>query len=453
MEENFDIKKIIEDESESFIRSLEPEDMVWFVNAVQGMILADRRVDEGEINFIRKLIELLPDKQESERLVEMIKKREPAKLPYSGRMKRDIAFNMLTTLLNIALADGKLGAAEADYFKSACRQLGFDAILSREMLVWAKKKQQLDIAYEHLRQLARAAKGSTKKAAQNPSNTEGKKSETEDGVKKLIPKKNSLLGKYVTCLICKQPDIPFWILRARTLQSHANVFGVTVYDKAREGKDFCDYNLIQVATCPKCLFASNDYHYFSSDQKVTDAFDPQKIADDWMSTVPARLEKLPKDPDALNAEDRSLKHTLLAYDFAIETFTHIYKSNGKQPNLLKLISLQMIQAELLINNDQRKAAEINLKKVAKSLTKVFENLDGESIFRSAALLCFISMYFKEYSMLAKYMGFLKNYVRRDAMDPSSAEYRAYKIANNRVAEAYLARDDYAYDKLNKFHLT
>lgn len=450
-EENVEAKQAIEDESKSFIRSLEPEDTVWFINAVQGMILADKRVDEGEINFIRRLIELISDKKEAGRLVESIKKRKAAELAYAGNMNREVAFNMLTTLLNIALSDGKLGQPEAEYFKTACRQLGFDAILSKEMLAWAKKKQEADMLYERLKHLIQGIKGNFKSGQQEEPEAKEDAPE-EEGEKKLVPKKNCLLGKYVSCQICKHPDIPFWILRSKTMQSHTNVFGVTIYDKAREGKDFCDYNLIQVATCPKCLFASNDYHYFYNDNKMTDAFDPEKMADEWMSTLPARMENLPIETDFLNAEERSLKNTLLSYNFAIQTFEKIYQTNGKQPNLLKLVSLKMIQAELFISNHQREEAEANLKTVAKALVEIFEHLDGETIFRSAALLCFISMYFKDYGELAKYMGFLKNYVRRDEMDPSSAEYRAYKIANSRVAEAYLAKEDYGSDKLNGFHL-
>lgn len=455
MSDNLDTPETMESiVSEAFIRSLDADELVWFVDAVQGMILADQRVDEEEINFLRHLIAMLSDKNEAERLVEMIKERKQAELPYSGQMERGVAFEILTVLLNLALSDGKLRTVEAEYFKYACRRLGFDNAFSKDMLVWAQKKLELEVEYKRLRKISKSAKDNYKQGPQ--SILDAKKDEMKKGLteeKRLIPQNNSLLGKYVNCLICKQPNIPFWILRARTMQTQANLFGVTIYKKSREGKDFCDYNLIHVATCPKCQFASNDIRYFSSGQEIAKGFEPGKMATEWIETLPARQEKLPEDPLALNAEERSVENAILSYDFAILTFEQMYKIDGKHPTLLKLISLQMVQSELLMNAKKREAAEANLKKVAESLGEVFEYLEGESIFRSAALLCFIKMYFKDYVAVGQYMGFLKNYSTKGEMDSSSAEYKAFMLANNRVNEAYSDREQYAYDKLESFHLS
>ncbi len=136
-----DIDQTIEmDVSDSFIQSLSGENLSWFIDAIQGMILADRRVDEEELSFLRKVIASLSDKEQAERLVAMIRERKPADLPYAGQMDRGVAFDILTVLVKVALVNGKLSTVEAAFFKLACRRLGYDNVFTKDMLVWAQKK-------------------------------------------------------------------------------------------------------------------------------------------------------------------------------------------------------------------------------------------------------------------------------------------------------------------------
>ncbi len=112
--------------------------------------------------------------------------------------------------------------------------------------------------------------------------------QTELQEKVLTAKNSSLRGKYVACLVCKQAEIPFWILRKKSMRTQTNIFGVVVYSTPVEGKDFCDYNLVQVATCPKCCFASSDISYFKSDDEAAEGIYPEGFADSWLSTLPVR---------------------------------------------------------------------------------------------------------------------------------------------------------------------
>ncbi|MBF0277203.1 MAG: TerB family tellurite resistance protein [SAR324 cluster bacterium] len=440
---------------DGFIQSLSSENLSWFVDAIQGMILADRRVDEHELSFLREIISLLSDKEQAERLVAMIRERKQAELDYAGQMNRDIAFDILTILVKVALADSKLSSAEAVFFKQACRRLGYDNAFSRDMLVWAQKKLELESEYKRLKTVSGAIKDNFKRGPQTVLDAKqdlldkGKRMEE----KTLTAKNSSLRGKYVDCLVCKQPEIPFWILRKKSMRTQANIFGVSVYTSPVGDKDFCDYNLMQVAVCPKCCFASNDIHYFKGDDEMAEGFEPEKFAKEWLTTLPVRQKKRPDDLKSLNAEERSVEMSILSYDYAIMTFELLHKMDKQHESQLKIVGLQMIQAELLMNAGKRDAAEANLKKSAESLDSVFSYLEGESIFRSAALLCLIKMYFKDYAAVGQYMGFLKNYSSKEELDKTSMEYKVFTIANNRVDAAYSERESYGFDKLKSFHLS
>ncbi|MBF0288908.1 MAG: DUF2225 domain-containing protein [SAR324 cluster bacterium] len=441
---------------ENFIESLSAENLAWFVDAIRGMILADRHVDHHEIAYLRTILAYLSDKDEAERLVQMIKDRQNAELSYIGTIDREQAFHILIVLSKIALADSKFTQSEADYFKYACTRLGFDGIFTKQMLNLVQKKMEVENEYNRLKNLSIASKDNYKMGPQTV--IEAKMDEHQHRnlfnrgtSKQLKSSNNSLLGKYVQCFVCNQPDIPFWILRSKSMKTQSNIFGVTIYTKPVEGKDHCDFNLIQTAVCPKCYFASNDLHYFKSDSNPEEAFNVEYLDKKWEQTFSEREKLFNTHGETFFSESRPLEDSILSYDLAIITYQQLSSIETNNLHLLKTVALYMIQSELFMTAGKRKEAEDNLKKVINSIEPVFSYLDGEYIIRAATLLALIALYFKDYKKAGEYMGFLKNYSQSKPLETGSAEHKALMIANNRVDAAYSERDKFAHDKLESFH--
>ncbi len=271
--------------------------------------------------------------------------------------------------------------------------------------------------------------------------------------KELKPTKNSLLGKLVQCHVCGQADIPFWLMRAKSLITQPNIFGITTYTKALSGRDFVDYNIVQVGVCPTCCFASHEIRFFRSEDDPTCPYDAKAMHETWLDRVKERKEKYDKHASGFHDDTRSEEQSVVAYDFAIATHEYLanLESGYEHPRLIT--SLLMVQAEILMNLGDREAAETNLRKTKDILEPIFSHLEGEVILRSATLLFGIHLYFKENSEVSKYMSFVNDYDRKGPLDPGTSEARTHRIAKEMVNKAYGDRDAYGHDKLKIFHLT
>ena len=135
-------EKIINvDVDESFIISLKEHEKSWLMTAIQGMIKADKRMDEKEIAYLKKILTFLGNKSDAEKLIQMIRSKEPAELK-GIRVSQETTFSILVILLKIAFSDGEISASETGFFGEAAKAIGIDSALIKHMLNWANK--QLD---------------------------------------------------------------------------------------------------------------------------------------------------------------------------------------------------------------------------------------------------------------------------------------------------------------------
>lgn len=280
----------------------------------------------------------------------------------------------------------------------------------------------------------------------------GNEQEEEATEKKLKATNNSLMGKYVQCFVCGAQDIPYWHLRSKSMMSKANTVGTMTYTKPTPGKDHCDYNLIQVIVCPHCFFASNDVNYFQSETNPQCPFDVDAFKKTWMENQSERQKKMEGKAKGFSSETRSEDQAILSYHYAIESHRNLAHLIEGYEHPRKIASLQMLQAELLMNTGEREAAENNLKQVLSGLEPVFTRMEGETIIRMASLLALIKLYFKDYQALSQYMGFLTNYDPEEKLAATSPEAKALKTALHTVKNAFENRKAYGYDKLETFHL-
>lgn len=152
-----DVEKRLEREvSEVFISSLSPEEMHWFVDAVKGMILSGRTLGEKEISYLRTVLTFLSNKDEASRLAQMIKNRNrKTNLPPIQEIDDTKAFDIATVLLKFAMVDGSISKQEAEFFKFACGQMGFNSTLIKKFLIWAQHRLEVDKEHHHLKKLMR----------------------------------------------------------------------------------------------------------------------------------------------------------------------------------------------------------------------------------------------------------------------------------------------------------
>ncbi len=143
-------EKIIHTEiDESFIRGLDDPKRAWFIDAIAGMLLADGKLDEREIAYLRKILTFLGNKNEAERMLGMIKTRETnplKKISIGGNG----AFEMLTLLMRVAAADGEVSPPETDFLFKAGKLMGLDFELIESVLSWGTLQMKADTEYQRL---------------------------------------------------------------------------------------------------------------------------------------------------------------------------------------------------------------------------------------------------------------------------------------------------------------
>ncbi len=497
------------------------EEKQWTANAIAGMVCSDGHVDESEMIYLKEAISFLEDREEINKLLSMVKKKQLQEL--SGiQMDPNQGFAILKHLAGISIVDGRMSPSEIRYFKRVGKLLGMpEGLLEKIMLKTRKhmesnlpnvtatineQEYQVPILYlseegctfrfermllpntritfdftpqgqggeeggekEHCCPMLATATGARPSKLGETSftvKTEFQQKITEaHGIlqilypdrqttttkKKLESSNSSLLGRYVQCYVCGH-QVAFWSLRIKSMVTELNTLGMTIYVKPIPGKDHCDYNLLQVAVCPDCFFASNDINYFRSEINAKCPFDEEAFKKSWMDSAPVRKQKLQGQSEFFSADTRTADQAILTYVYAIETHQRLEKLKSDNKNPRKMVSLLLPQAELLMNKGKTKAAENNLKRVEHLLEPIFENLSDDAVFKAATTLSLIKLYFKDYEGVNKYMTFLINADREGTVSPTSPEGRALKAGVNLVKKSYDQREAYGYDKLKTFHL-
>jgi len=274
-------------------------------------------------------------------------------------------------------------------------------------------------------------------------------------------KNNALNIELVTCPFCEEENIPFRTLERRSMKSKTNIFGVTKYLQAYPGKDFCDFNLIRIAVCPVCYFASNDVQNFvrtmgNGDVK-TASFDASEISAHWLDTSDERKRLL---GDCLNDffnEDRSLEQAILSYQLAVISSDRMFEMGERRgPRLRnynparKSLFYLFIIAELFMCDAQENEAEDVLNEIIRRLESIFPYLTHESSIRSAYLLGMLNIYFEDYRQAGKYLTFLRRYNKKDTVKSGTNEYSELLSNLRKLNEVYQSRNEFGRSSLNGF---
>ena len=500
----------------------------WFASSIAGMIVADGRADQTELEFLKEAINFLDNKDEISQIMAIVKS---GTLPELSPLEIDSkqAFLMLKYLAQLMVADSDLSSKEIEFFLVTGKFLGFsDEILSKfwksarsllerdlpqGMIETGKLKVKVILTnvdesgftFRLTKPLMPKVKIRLRVSkihqSQEPTDREEEywnvivckmlnqrqlkydggcymvrstfeqKIAFEHGVLQILDpenyavvskggyietKKNSLHGSRLHCYICDNPEVPFYVLQSKSMKTKSNIFGIPTYLSSAGELDFCNYNLIDVASCSKCGFSSNHKEDFKRLETDNPHFDCEKFSKEWSEKITPFLKKAQDLGEKYFGEERDVEEGILSYDLAAATFEHLANIEtdvrNKREAIRRKVSMLMVQSELLMENEDRENAEANLKKVVEDLETIFESLEAPVILHVCVLLFQIKIYFNDLQSAAQYMKFMDNYDTEGKLQEGTEEYKELKVNSAKIKATFDDREILTKENLKHFHL-
>jgi len=269
-------------------------------------------------------------------------------------------------------------------------------------------------------------------------------------------KKNSLHGSNLHCYICDNPKVPFYVLQSKSMKTKTNIFGIPTYVSSAGELDYCNYSLIDVASCSKCGFSSNHKDDFKRLDTDNPHFDSEKFTEEWSDKIAPLLKKAQDSDEKYFGDERDTEQGILSYELATATFEHMATIETdvrkKREALRRKASMLLAQSELLMENKDREAAEANLNKVVEDLEPIFESLDGSALLHVCVLLFQIKIYFNDLQSAAQYMKFMDNYDSEGKLEEGTEEYKELKVNSAKIKATFDDREILTKENLKHFHL-
>ncbi len=135
------------------VDSMSQQEKLWVACAIAGMAIADEKVTEPEVKFLKETVSLLGNSSQVKGLKEKIQKREKPKL-HALEMDRKQSFRILRHLARMAASDRKLSYTETEFLMHAGEKLGYPESFIHELIEWANQQVEADLV---LVQLSRKA--------------------------------------------------------------------------------------------------------------------------------------------------------------------------------------------------------------------------------------------------------------------------------------------------------
>ena len=107
------------------ISGLDPKAREWFATAMVGMVLADGDIDRSEMDFLLKMIQLVPDPAVVDRLKKFIQFKTAPPLGKPVGIERKEGMSMIIDLIRVAVADKDFDKKEKALVAEIGHSLGF----------------------------------------------------------------------------------------------------------------------------------------------------------------------------------------------------------------------------------------------------------------------------------------------------------------------------------------
>ncbi|MGK5090979.1 hypothetical protein WDW89_03055 [Deltaproteobacteria bacterium TL4] len=465
--------------------SLSYKERKWIALSIAGMVGADGKIDPSELDFLRMAIKFLDNKEDINSILQIAKEGKIPPLP-PLKIERNLTINILKHLTYLAIVDEELAPSEEAFLKHVAELLGVPHSIPDKLLEMARKKLEDGIIRaqftvkgnkDDVRCLELSENSCTfdcqkpvniytpvelqfyqknklyepiactvnwmKKKQPNSFSVKvcyNEEIKAHHGIhqlmhpevfvvgekKELKSENTSLSGFYVHCRICDRGEIPFWMLRPDCIKTDTNIFGTPVYLKAVDGTNYCDYNMVRIAVCPNCLFATDILDFFQvQGEPVSPAsFDIKMFSIRWKDHLLNRQKWLEGDVSSLLSENRTLEQAIATYRFAIHTHDLLARQvKTAFFHQEQALSLLMTQAELLMTNGQKIKAENNLFEVLQRLTPLLHHFQGVVKIQVMRQLAMINLYFKREKEFNKYLNLLTQQKDKGLITPKTPEYQ------------------------------
>jgi len=107
------------------ISRLNPKQRTWFATAIVAIVLADGNIDRAEVDFIVKLVSLVPDQPTVERLKKFIQFKTIPPLGAPAEIDRKLAMSMMIDMVRVAVSDKHFPDSEKVMLMKVGKSLGF----------------------------------------------------------------------------------------------------------------------------------------------------------------------------------------------------------------------------------------------------------------------------------------------------------------------------------------
>ena len=107
------------------VSELNPRAREWFATAIVGMVLADGDIDRSEMDFLLKVIQLVPDPDVVDRLKKFVQFKTVPPIGSPPGIDRKMGMSMIIDLIRVAVSDKDFDKKEKEMVAAVGKSLGF----------------------------------------------------------------------------------------------------------------------------------------------------------------------------------------------------------------------------------------------------------------------------------------------------------------------------------------
>ena len=420
------------------LKSLSSHQKQWYAQTLISSIMSDGQIDREEVSFVKMASAMIDSPTERQKLMGYMKNKMCPPLTAPPEMPREVTLQIFLEVLLIISADETISYKEKLHLTKLSELCGltskqFDIMMKwcEAGIKWKQSKNQLISECQLISSTPR------KKGSQ------------------VNEKYNSILERDVKCYICgSEKTFTAHYLKPHTHKPDRNIFGIITYSHAFDGYDFINHNLIKVAVCPSCFFASAQKEHFKKISSGTppECLSNEKFVKHWRDNVKTRKILFENNMDDLNTIEPSLRTVVKSYKTAIEVSNLIHKTSNNEEQKWIEISLYLNLAEIYSEHGEKEIADDTLMTTVQIAEQLFKTAKNCLLsIKCARILLIAALYRKDYRSANDYMNFLQEEKTRNINNYQPNEIAFLKRVYAEVKNDMENKADLKKEKLLGFH--
>lgn len=458
-----------------YYQSLDDKIQEWLSKAAIGIICADHKISRSEKLFFEAIVKYDRDKERVLRYIDMIKGNVQPKLE-TMRVDEETAFHLLDNLAWILVSNQTIKVAEEKYFEFVCSTIGVDDKIASGFLNMAKTRinsnqirsqtqaqiQEATLVYQPEMQpltFVMKQQGSKSKALASAKKQSGQQSAGSKGDGAHISRSahnNAVKIRQFTCFVCGSEDtIQYNVLEPKSQKPETNIFGIPSYKAANKGFNFVDFNMVKLAVCPSCYYASANKEDFRR-RPVDEA--PKYLSNKafntyWIGTIFDRQEKLLNFNMAEYYDlHPSLELVEVLYDIRIQAIEKGCELSKEDSIRWEAVTTKLTLAEILSGRGREDRVNQLLKECVEQSREVFEkSAELTYTYKAGRVLFYLALYFEDKKIYGEMIDYFSRSVRENN-EPSTEDGKLLKKIAKELRRSFDDREDYAKKALDGLHL-